>query len=109
MPLAALVVAGCGLLIFTVLVLDFTGVLHRGTGFRWQAIGLLSINGAVDALGFAHLRGWTDSRIVALESVTIPVMLSGCALLIVGVILQSRERRKARRAGPGDGSLEKTS
>ena len=109
MPLAAFVVAGCGLLILTVLVLDFTGVLHRGTGFRWQAIGLLIINAAVDALGFAHLRGWTDSRIVTLESVTIPVMLSGFAPVIVGVILQARERLKARRAGPGDGSLEKTS
>lgn len=109
MPLAAFVAAGCGLLILTVLVLDFTGVLHRGTGFRWQAIGLLIINAAADALGFAHLRGWTDSHIVALESVTIPVMLSGFAPFIVGVILQARERREARRAGPGDGSLEETS
>lgn len=99
MMLGAFVLAGSGLLILTVLVLDLTGVLHRGTGFRWQAVGLLSIYIAVGPIGFAHLRGWTDSRIRSLESVTIPLMLAGFALFLVGLGVHTRERRKARRAG----------
>jgi hypothetical protein len=98
-PLGVFVLAGSWLIIVTLLVLDLSGVLHRGTGFRWEATGLLIINTAVDASGFAHLHGWTGRQIYALQSATWPVMLAGFATVIVGVTIQERERRKARRAG----------
>ena len=47
------VLAGSWFLILTVLVLDLVGVLRRGTGFRWQAVGLLIINTPVSISGFA--------------------------------------------------------
>lgn len=99
MALGVFVFAGSWLIILTVLVLDLTGVLHRGTGFRWQATGLLIVDTAVDASGFAQLHGWAGSQIYALQSATWPLMLAGFATVIVGVIIQGRERRKARRAG----------
>jgi hypothetical protein len=70
MSFGALLLAGSWLLILTVLVLDLTGVLHRGTGFRWQATGVLIEITAMDASGFAHLHHWSGT----LESTTVPVM-----------------------------------
>jgi hypothetical protein len=67
MSFGALLLAGSWLLILTVLVLDLTGVLHRGTGFRWQATGLLIMNTATDASGFAALNHWSGT----LESTTV--------------------------------------
>jgi hypothetical protein len=95
MSFGALVLAGSWLLILTVLVLDLTGVLHRGTGYRWQATGVLIINSAVGASGFAHLHHWSDT----LEPTTVPVMLAGFATFIVGLVIQTRQRRKADRVG----------
>ena len=99
MALGVIVPAGSWLVILTVLVLDLAGVLHRGTGFRWQATGLLIMNTAVDASVMAHRHGWTGSRLNALQSATWPVILAGFATFLVGLIVQGRERRKARRAG----------
>ena len=94
-----LVPAGSWLLILTVLVLDLTGVLHRGTGFRWQATGLLIMNTAGDASAFAHHHGWAGSPIMVLGWATLAVMLAGFATLMVGLVIRSREPSKARRAG----------
>jgi hypothetical protein len=99
MPLGAFVLAGSWLLILIVLVLDLTGVLHRGTGFRWEATGLLILNTAVDATAFARFHSWTGSQLYALQSAAWPVMLAGFATFLVGLIIQERNRRKARRAG----------
>jgi hypothetical protein len=95
MSFGVLVLAGCWLLILTVLVLDLAGVLHRGTGYRWQATGVLIINSAVGAIGFAHLHHWSGT----LESTTWPVVLAGFAIFIVGLVVQTRQRRKADRVG----------
>jgi len=70
----------------TVLVLDLTGVLHRGTGFRWQATGVLIEITAMDASGSAALHHWSGT----LESTTVPVMLAGFATFIVGLVIQTR-------------------
>jgi len=97
MQLGTLVGTGSWLLIVTMLVLDLTGVLHRGTGFRWQATGLLIVNTAVNVSGFAHRHGWTGSQIGALEIATLLVILAGFATFIVGLIIQAKEPPKARR------------
>jgi hypothetical protein len=98
MPLEALVLSGSWLLILTVLALDLTGVLHRGTGFRWQATGLLIMNTAGHASAFAHHHGWAGSQMAALDWATLPMMLIGFAAFIVGLIVRVREPSKARRA-----------
>lgn len=100
MSLGALVLVGSWLVVLAMLVLELVGVLHRGIGFRCQATGLLVIATAVCALGFAHLHGWTGSQLHAVQSGSWPVMLAGFVAIIVGVIIQEMERRKARRAGP---------
>jgi hypothetical protein len=97
--LEELVLAGSWLLILAVLMLDLTAVLHRGTGFRWQATGLLVMSTAGDASAFAHHHGWAGSPIRVLDWATLPVMLAGFATLIVGLRIWSRETSKARRAG----------
>jgi hypothetical protein len=94
-----LVPAGSWLVIVAVLVLDLTGVLHRGTGFRWQATGLLVMNTAVDATSFAHHHGWRFSQLIALGWATNAAILAGFATFIVGLVLQWREPPKAPRAG----------
>jgi hypothetical protein len=99
MALGVIVPAGSWLVILTVLALDLTGVLHRGTGFRWQATGLLIMNTGGDASVMAHRHGWIGSQLYALQPAAWPVMLAGFATFLVGLIIQGRERRKARRAG----------
>jgi hypothetical protein len=70
-----------------VLVLDLVGILHRGTGFRVQAAGLLVMNTAqvVNMLAHLHSRG------------IFPVLFAGLALFAVGSVLSGREHRAARR------------
>jgi hypothetical protein len=99
MPLWAFVPVGSWLLILTVLVLDLTGVLHRGTCFRWQATGLLIMNTAGEASSFAHHHGWMGSQTLVLDWATLAAMLAGFATLVVGLKIQAREPPKARRAG----------
>jgi hypothetical protein len=99
MTLGAGILAGCWLLILTVLVLDLVGILRRGTGFRWQAVGLLIINTGAGISGFAHLYGRSGSQIGALQSTTIPVMLIGFAIFGTGLVTQVRDRRRERRPG----------
>jgi hypothetical protein len=92
--LDAIVLAVSWLLILTVLVLDLVGILRRGTGFRCQQVGVLIAVTAGSVIGFAHFRSWPDSRIVALQSIALPVMLVGLAVSGVGVAIQVVERRK---------------
>jgi hypothetical protein len=99
MPLGAFVLAGSWLLILSVLVLDLVGVLHRGTGFRWQATGLLIMNTAADVSSFAHHHGWAGSQVATLDWATLLVILAGFATLIVGLVIGAREPSKARRNG----------
>ena len=88
----AVVVAGSWLLILTVLVLDLAGVLRRGTGFRWQAVGLLIISTAVGIGGIA-LR-YRRSEFGALGSIIFPVMLIGFAVFGTGLAIQVKDRRR---------------
>ena len=79
-----IVLAGSWLLIVIVLVLDLVGILHRGTGFRWQATGLLIMFTAIDTRLLAHLPNQTGSPIGALEPATMPVVLAGLARRTTG-------------------------
>jgi hypothetical protein len=99
MTLWTLLPVGSWLLILTVLVLDLTGVLHRGTGFRWQAIGVLTMNTAVAVSALAHHYGRTHSQILALDRATLALIPAGFAITMVGLWIQPRSRQKARRAG----------
>jgi uncharacterized membrane protein len=94
MTLGAGVLAGSWVLILTVLVLDLVGVLRRGTGFRWQAAGLLIINSAAVIGGFAHLH--RRSEFSALQPVIFPAMLTGFAIFGTGLAIQVRGRRRER-------------
>jgi hypothetical protein len=84
-----ILLASLWLLFLTALVLDLVGVLHRGTGYRWQALGLLVMNTAqeVNLLAHLHSRG------------IFPVLLVGFALFVVGVVVSA----KAHRSGPQPG------
>jgi hypothetical protein len=77
-----------------VLVLDLVGILRRGTGFRWQAVGLLIINTAVGTSGFALLH--RRSEFSALQSCIFLVMLIGFAIFGMGVAIQVKGRRGER-------------
>jgi hypothetical protein len=94
MTLGVGVLAGSWFLILTVLVLDLVGVLRRGTGFRWQAVGLLIINTPVSISGFALLH--RRSEFSALQSYIFPVMLVGFAIFGVGLAIQVKGRRGER-------------
>ena len=94
-----LVFAGSWLFLLTMLVLDLTGVLNRGRGVRWMGAGLLIENTVVGASGFVRDHRWTGGWTSVLEAATVPVIVTGFALLVVGATILDRERRKARQAG----------
>ena len=85
MTLSEIVFLGAWLLILAVLVLDVVGVLHRGTGFRVQAVGLLVMDTAlvVSLLGHPHSRG------------IFPELFVGFAIFGVGLVISSRARHAA--------------
>ena len=87
MAFGELAFAGSWLLIIAVLVLDLVGILHRGTGFRLQAVGLLVMNTAqvVNMLAHLHSHG------------IFPVLFVGFALFAGGLVVSAGERRTAER------------
>ncbi len=87
------------LLILTVLVLDFAGIVRRGTAWRWQGTGLLLMFRAMLINTFAQYRGWSTSWV---HSLMWPVTLAGL-VLVGGSLVMGRKRRRAPRAGyPGE-------
>ncbi len=94
MTLGAGVLAGSWVLILTVLMLDLAGVLRRGTGFRWQAAGLLIINSAAVIGGFAHRQ--RHSEWSALQPIIFPAMLIGFPVFGTGLVIQAKARRRER-------------
>jgi hypothetical protein len=80
-----IVLLGSWLVILAVLVLDLVSVLHRGTGFRVQAVGLLVMNTAQDVNMLAHLH----SRGI------FPVLFVGFAIFGNGAVISLRGRRAA--------------
>ena len=84
------------LLILTVLVLDFGGIVRRGTARRWQGTGLLLIFSSILINTLAEYRGWSSSWV---HSLMWPAMLAGLVLVIGGPLVVGRKRR---RGGPLD-------
>jgi hypothetical protein len=87
MAFGELAFVGSWLLIIAVLVLDLVGILHRGTGFRLQAVGLLVMDTAQVVSMLAHLHSHG----------IFPVLFVGFALFAGGLVVSARERRTAER------------
>lgn len=85
MTLGEFIFSGSWLLILAVLVLDLIGVLHRGTGFRVQAVGLLVMDTAPVVSSRGHLHGRDF----------FPALFVGLAILAVGLIISFRDHRVA--------------
>jgi hypothetical protein len=84
------------IVLLTTVVLDFAGLRRRrGPSWRWQGTGLLLCNGAVLASAFANYRQWPDRRLVSLNSITLPVLMAGLVIFLIGIVALSRERRRA--------------
>lgn len=98
MTLGVIVLAASWFMLLTVLLLDFGGILHRGNAVRWQATGLLVMNGAALVNAFGEFRGWSYGQLDELRSVTFPVTVAGFAIFAVGLFLFFRTRSKQGRA-----------
>jgi lipid-A-disaccharide synthase-like uncharacterized protein len=85
MALGEIAFGGSWLLILAVLVLDLVGILHRGAGFRVQAVGLLVMNTTEVVNMLAHLH----SRSI------FPVLFVGFALFVGGLVI-SKDHRAVR-------------
>ena len=78
------------------LVLDLTGVLRRGTGFRLQLTGLLILNTVRDPL---LLGRWDSGADWAFSWIA---LLAGLALVIAGSVIAVRQRDRPAASGkPG--------
>jgi hypothetical protein len=97
--LETLMLASSWVFLLTMLVLDLTGVLRRGTGFRWTATGYLIAIAAEGSSRFAQSHDWTGSWASVLGTAAVAVAVAGFAIGIRGAVIQDRERRKARRSG----------
>jgi hypothetical protein len=91
--------AAVWLLTLTVLVLDFAGVVQRGTHWRLQGTGLLLMFSVLLISTFTKYRGWSIGWVHPLMW---PVMLAGLTLVISGLVVEGRKRRRAPRAGYPD-------
>jgi hypothetical protein len=85
-------IAATFLIVLAVLVLDVTGRVRRAPYFRWQGAGLLLMFGVMFATQLAEDRGWPSSRLHALHSIEMPVILAGIAFVGVGLLVFARER-----------------
>jgi GNAT superfamily N-acetyltransferase len=89
--IAVIIVGGVWLLNLTLFILDLVGVLNRGAAFRWQTAGLLITTAAMGISLLAGLRGRSGS------SVFFPVVgVAGLALVMIGLVVHVRDRRKER-------------
>jgi len=96
MALGAIVLAASWLFILAVLVLEFAGILRRGTAWRWLGTGLLVMNSAALIGDLARLRGWSVSQLDTLHAITLPVTLAGFALVVIGLSVQVKARRNRK-------------
>lgn len=82
--------------ILTRLVLDtIPGRRRRGKAWRWTASGLLLLIGTGIADEAGRYRGWSYNP---LHWYTLAIGLAGLVILGVGIVIQRKERRKARQA-----------
>jgi len=87
MAFGELAFVGSWLVIIAVLVPDLVGILHRGTGFRLQAVGLLVMNTAKVVSMLAHLHSHG----------IFPVLFVGFAFFAGGLVVSAKERRTVER------------
>jgi hypothetical protein len=97
MALGVLVFGGSWLLIATLLMLELTGVVHRGAYFRWQGAGLLVIESAFGINALSHHYDWSGGPITVLQKAALPVELAGLALVAIGLFVHLTGRRAERR------------
>jgi hypothetical protein len=87
MAFGELAFVGSWFVIIAVLVPDLVGILHRGTGFRLQAVGLLVMNTAQVVSMLAHLHSHG----------IFPVLFVGFAFFAGGLVVSAKERRTVER------------
>jgi len=87
MAFGELAFVGSWLVIIAVLVPDLVGILHRGTGFRLQAVGLLVMNTAQVVSMLAHLHSHG----------IFPVLFVGFGFFAGGLVVSAKERRTVER------------
>jgi hypothetical protein len=92
---ALIVMSASWLALLTALVLEFAGIRRRGTTWRWQGTGLLVMNSAALVYTFAQVRGWSYTRLDAIDSITFPVTLAGGAIFVIGLVVLARAGRRA--------------
>jgi hypothetical protein len=84
-------------LVVVTLILHWTGLWWRGPHFTWQGTGILLITGTIFVSQLADSRRWPRSRVDALRSIELPVILAGVVLVTVGLIVYQRAQS---RGGP---------
>ena len=88
--------AASWILLLAAVVADFAGLWRRGKGWRLQGIGLLIMNGLTLADSYADARGGPSPRL-PLHSFTLPALVTGFALFLIGLRVQFRQPRRPRR------------
>jgi uncharacterized membrane protein YhaH (DUF805 family) len=94
-----IVFAAVWLLTLTALMLDFAGILRRGTFWRLQGTGLLLMFSVLLISTFARYLGWSIGWVHPLMW---PAILAGLVFVISGLVVEGRKRRRAPRAGYPD-------
>jgi hypothetical protein len=86
------------IMVLTRLVLDFAGIWRLPSkAQRWIGSGSLLSVGVMVVNAYADARNWPYPR-TPLHAFGGPIILTGVALLVIGVVIQSREPRRPRRA-----------
>jgi hypothetical protein len=101
--LGVLVFGGSWLIIATLLLLELTGVVHRGAAFRWQGAGLLLIESAIGIDALSHHYDWSGGPVTALQKAALPAGLAGLALVAIGVFVHVMGRLAAWRRSADSG------
>jgi hypothetical protein len=87
------VVAVSGLMVLARFVQDLTGLKPLGAYYRWQVRGSLLIVSVVLISEVAPLLGWSNKQLDLLHLIQFPFMLTGLALVIVGMRRARRQRQ----------------
>ena len=87
------------LVMITMLVQDLAGISRREGFPRSLLTGLLIMNSAALINTIAQLRNWSHTQLDVVDPITGLMTLTGFAIVVRGLVVLRRERRRARRVG----------